>query len=108
MKKEEHCRKCHARSGFCKHTIEMQYKEWASEMPQDAQELKRSWEQLNRSHAIDFTDKLNILEYNRKAESEVDSLRAENNQLQKELSHFQYIIEAVEKFRNSDKGGKHD
>lgn len=65
MQQDKICSKCKSRHGFCKHTIETKYKDYAQEMPDNPTELKDSWEYLNRGRAIVNTERLMYLQITR-------------------------------------------
>lgn len=91
MSQRELCSNCGFPDGFCKHTIEKEYKDNCPNTPLDKESI---W-QLVRSHAIECTEKKNI--WNNTV-NEIKELTIKNNDLIQEnieLKHFKKHIENI-------------
>ena len=95
MQERELCGICNFPHGFCKHTIEKEYKDACPDTPLKKEDI---W-QLVRSHAIDLTHKRNLMWYADRDINEIKSLMNNTNEKIKQLEDF------ITKLKERQSGG---
>jgi hypothetical protein len=90
------CTKCGFPHGFCKHTIEDEYKKQCPKSPIDKEKkiCKESVWQMVRNLAMVRTQLKNISHY---SERDITELRRENRKLRRDLEGYRWLEKQIEK-----------